>query len=616
MNPHLLLPLFTFITFSIIFSSFVTAYFPPLEKGLLSLDVTKIANSEINVSYSAQFEIENPNLPPIYSNTFIVYVPYAIEDERQKVKSLYVTMNLSNSTNSYSLTNCSCNLSVNAYFCCEIFQKNDGKKVKLTFYVPNGTFNASYNVIEDVRVNNSVKISSLNKTIFNESIYNESVKKFLDYDDWANYDEEIKNFTINLTSNCNNDFEKVSKITEWIYSNIKYNSSMASYFQSASGTFKNKQGVCNHFTNLFLVMCRSINISARGIAGEIYNETNYISGHAWAEVFIDKWYPVDPTFGEIGLIDGGRIGFTQTISTSSLLYFDMEPTYLNIHQWDVSPSKFGKPNTTEWENTVNVTTNYTWINKTSDSNNITNGTLQITANITRLNLSGAVTGMISIIPPETSSLGINVIVCEDGKPLTGYFLIPEGEDSTIVTWKLNFTNINLSNNQNFMFPVVIHSLLSNETILNITTYPVFVINPSLKIVNDNNYQLNITVRNIGLRDGKVQISTYLNNENNIYATDNLFVEGGNKTNSTIINFNNVIGSHEIIVNGDGSKFKFFIGSCKGDVNSDHNVDLEDALELIQSVVIGGTINNECSDVDSSNVTDIFDVVKILEEISE
>jgi len=606
MNPHLLSPLFIFITFSIIFSSFVTVYFPPLEKNLLSLDVTKIANSEINVSYYAKFEIENPNLPTQYSE-FIVYVPYAIEDERQKVKTLYVTMNLSNSTNSYSLTNCSCNLS--AYFCCEIVQKNDGKNVKLTFYVPNGTFNMSYKVIEDVKVNNSVKISSLNKTT-----YNESVKKFLGYDNLANYDEEIKNFTINLTSNCSNDFEKVSKITEWIYNNIKYNSSMASYFQSASGTFKNKQGVCNHFTNLFLVMCRSINISARGIAGEIYNETNYISGHAWAEVFIDKWYPVDPTFGEIGLIDGGRIGFTQTISTSNLLYFDMEPTYLNIHQWYVSPPEFGKPNTTEWENTVNVTTNYTWINKTSDSNDITNGTLQITANITRLNLSGAVTGMISIIPPETSSLGINVIVCEDGKPLTGYFLIPEGENSTIVTWKLNFTNINLSNNQNFMFPVVVHSLLSNEIILNVTTYPIFVIYPSLKIVNDNNYQLNITVRNIGLRDGKVQISTYFDNEN--YATDNLFVGGGNKTNSTIINFNNVIGSHEIIVNGGGSKFKFFIGSCKGDVNFDHIVDLKDALELIQSVACPGTINNECSDVDSSNVTDIFDVVKILEEISE
>ncbi len=186
MNPHLLSPLFIFITFSIIFSSFVTAYFPPLEKNLLSLDVTKIANSEINVSYYAKFEIENPNLPTQYSE-FIVYVPYAIEDERQKVKTLYVTMNLSNSTNSYSLTNCSCNLS--AYFCCEILQKNDGKNVKLTFYVPNGTFNMSYKVIEDVKVNNSVKISSLNKTT-----YNESVKKFLGYDNWANYDEEIKNF--------------------------------------------------------------------------------------------------------------------------------------------------------------------------------------------------------------------------------------------------------------------------------------------------------------------------------------------------------------------------------------------------------------------------------------
>ncbi len=76
---------------------------------------------------------------------------------------------------------------------------------------------------------------------------------------------------------------------------------------------------------------------------------------------------------------------------------------------------------------------------------------------------------------------------------------------------------------------------------------------------------------------------------------------------------------------------FFIGnienrSCKGDVNLDYKVNLNDAFELIE--FIGGARNktksmsanaseyyencNEPEDRDNNNVTDIFDVVKILE----
>ncbi|PKP59965.1 MAG: hypothetical protein CVT88_04230, partial [Candidatus Altiarchaeales archaeon HGW-Altiarchaeales-1] len=398
------------------------------------------------------------------------YIPYAIEDERQKVAALYTNITLSNSTFNSTLANCSCNRDINQYLCCEIVQKSDGKKVKITFSVPKGRFNTSYEITEDVKVNNSMSITSLNKTNNTDA----NITKFLNFDSWANNDEEIKNFTINLTKDSKSDFEKVLKITEWIYNNIEYNISRGGKFQSASQTFNktNRQGVCNHFTNLFLVMCRGLNISARGIAGEIFNETNYISGHAWADVFIDKWYAVDPTFGEIGLVDGGRVGFTQSVSVSGLLYFDMDPTYLSIISWDISSADFGKPNTTEWENMINVTTNYTWTNKTENNiTHIANGTLQITANITRLNLSGAITGMITLSPPDTSSLEINVTVCEYGKPLNGYFLIPEHENSTTIIWILNFTNVNLSNEQNYMFPVVVHSLLSNATTVNVTTYP-------------------------------------------------------------------------------------------------------------------------------------------------
>jgi len=392
-------------------------------------------------------------------------------------------------------------------------------------------------------------------------------------------------------------------------------------------------------------MCRYLNISARGIAGEIYNiynETPYVTEHAWAEVFIDKWYPVDPTFGEIGLVDGGRIGFTHTVSVSVLPYYSIFYTldlkfWKNITNVTFPLPKFSNINTTEWENAINVSTEYIWLNKTFNANEITNGTLQIAANITRLNLlnlSGAIIGIIGLIPPDASSSNINITVCEDNR-LNAYFIIPEYENSTKVYWKFNVTNINLSEGVNYLFPFGVQSLLSNTTTLNVSTFQRFIFSPSIKMITDGNYQLNITVKNIGLRDGNTDTDTEVLFDNKSFANLSLFVEGGSKTNQTILNFTNVIGSHIVEIIGDGAEFKFFIGnienkSCKGDVNLDYKVNLNDVFELIE--FIGGARNktksmsvnvsgyyencNKPEDTDNNNVTDIFDVVKILEMSSQ
>ncbi len=611
--------------------SFVTAYVPHYEKNLLSSDVTGIAKSEINITFESQIEVENTN--QIQQN-LTIYVPYANEDERQKVAALYTIMTLSNLTNIITLTNCSCNTGINESLCCEIVQTDDEKNVKMTFSVPKGIFNITYNITEYVKVNNSMSISSLNKTY---AANEPAITKYLNiYDNLTNYDEEIKNRTIKLTENSSSDFEKVSRIVEYLYNNIEYDDSESDKFQNASWTFENKKGVCIDFVNLFLVMCRSINISARGIAGEIYNETHYAIGHAWAEVFIDKWYLVDPTFGEIGLVDGGRVGFTHTVSVSVLQYYSiLSPSDLNITNVTFL-LKFSNLNTTEWENTINVSADYIWINKTSDANHITNGTLQIAANITRLNLlnlSGAVTGMLGIIPPTSSSM-INITVCEDNQ-LNTYFIIPEYENSTNVYWKFNVTNINLSEGWIYLFPFEVWSFLSNTTTLNVSTFQRFIFSPSIKKITDDNYRLNITVKNTGLRDGNTDTDIEVLLDNKSFANLSLFVEGGSKTNQTILNFTNVIGSHIVEIICDGAGFKFFIGnienrSCKGDVNLDYKFNLNDAFELIE--FIGGARNktksmrvnaseyyencNKPEDADNNNVTDIFDVVKILETISQ
>ncbi|MFN3527595.1 MAG: transglutaminase domain-containing protein [Candidatus Altarchaeaceae archaeon] len=580
-------------------------YFPE-NKSLLSLKSEEIGYSEINVTFHSIIQVENDKR---HKQSLTVYIPYPMESKRQNV-SLNVYMEISNSTYNINSSNCNCS----DYFCCEIVnEKFDTKRVKITFKVPKGIFNLSYNVVEKVRINNTIPVTSLNITANiaqNRTLY-QYLKQYLKYDEWANYDENIKNFAINLTKNLSSDFEKVSKIATWIYNNIEYDLSKADVFQNSSETFSSRKGVCTHFTNLFLSMCRSIGIPARGIAGEIFNETDYISGHAWAEVFIDDWYPVDPTFGEIGIVDSGRVAFSSDLSVSTLLYFDMDATHLKLIDWSIEPEKTDVIDAKKFENLINLTPDYEWINKTI-SNDIINGTLKIIAEIFRLDFPYNILGMISIIPPIVSHLNISFIINET----TNYFILEENKNSTNVTFVLNVTNINLSENIDYIFPIVVHSLLSNVSILNVTTFPKFLTLINLK-AEGNNYTINLTVKNEGLRDGYAQLK--VNFDNKLYEQENLFIEG-TKQNSTQFSFNDVKGFHTVEIFVNENKFRFVIGSCKGDVNLDYKIDLNDAFELMEILSNVEEINfantqKECIDFDNNDFVDVFDVVGILEYLA-
>ncbi|MFN3528218.1 MAG: transglutaminase-like domain-containing protein, partial [Candidatus Altarchaeaceae archaeon] len=181
----------------------------------------------------------------------------------------------------------------------------------------NGNHNLEY------EVNITTEIYNLNYTI--DDITKGINETYLQNDSLTQYTEEIKSKAEELTQNCTSDFEKVGKISKWIYENIDYNISLAGKPYNASWVYENKQGVCAHYTNLLISMCRSIGIPARGVYGDVYNSREYLGGHAWAEVFMNgKWYPVDPTFNEIGFIDSGHLTEGYGLSTLESTYFSAE----------------------------------------------------------------------------------------------------------------------------------------------------------------------------------------------------------------------------------------------------------------------------------------------------
>lgn len=113
----------------------------------------------------------------------------------------------------------------------------------------------------------------------------------------------------------------VSKIAIWTKNNINYNLSTltADVSQKASWVLKNRFGVCDELTSLFIAMLRSIGIPAKFVSGVAYTtsplfEQNW-GAHGWAEVYFPQhgWIPFDPTFGEFGWIDPGHVKMLESL---------------------------------------------------------------------------------------------------------------------------------------------------------------------------------------------------------------------------------------------------------------------------------------------------------------
>src|SRR3989338_8361678 len=151
--------------------------------------------------------------------------------------------------------------------------------------------------------------------IIDEKIYfpiNNKNKLYTEPTEFIDITPEIKEQADKIVSGEDDLYAVTFKIAYWIQQNIKYNLTTltAEVVQKSSWVLKNKEGVCDELTNLFISMMRSLGIQARFISGMVYtNIDNKWSPHAWAEVYFpDKgWLPFDITYGEFGWIDPTHI---------------------------------------------------------------------------------------------------------------------------------------------------------------------------------------------------------------------------------------------------------------------------------------------------------------------
>ncbi|MCB9615284.1 MAG: transglutaminase family protein [Sandaracinus sp.] len=115
-----------------------------------------------------------------------------------------------------------------------------------------------------------------------------------------------------------NDFDLVETLRDMnhsIYRDFAYQPGATMLETSPFVVYAERRGVCQDFANLFICLCRLLNVPARYRVGYIYTGADYANqiqseaSHAWAEVYLPNvgWRGYDPTNGIMGGLDHVRV---------------------------------------------------------------------------------------------------------------------------------------------------------------------------------------------------------------------------------------------------------------------------------------------------------------------
>jgi transglutaminase-like putative cysteine protease len=108
-------------------------------------------------------------------------------------------------------------------------------------------------------------------------------------------DRQIINQSAKILSGEKDPREAAKKLNDWVYAAI-YKKPVVS-IPSALEVLKQREGDCNEHTALYTALARAAGIPTRMAAGIVYMENGFYY-HAWPEIWLSRWMPVDPTLGQ------------------------------------------------------------------------------------------------------------------------------------------------------------------------------------------------------------------------------------------------------------------------------------------------------------------------------
>ena len=145
--------------------------------------------------------------------------------------------------------------------------------------------------------------------------------------------EELGQYAMSFVER--NDYDLVDTLfdlNQTIFREYEYRQGTTGLSTTPFDVYVNRRGVCQDFTNLFICLCRLLNVPARYVCGYLYlgpNATNVAqaqASHAWVQVYLPElgWKGFDPTNGVVTRTEHVRVAVGRN-------YVDATPTSGTIY---------------------------------------------------------------------------------------------------------------------------------------------------------------------------------------------------------------------------------------------------------------------------------------------
>lgn len=146
-------------------------------------------------------------------------------------------------------------------------------------------FNTQMNPIEDYKQLDEISFKLKNEPFLRQSNFTRLPNKY----------STIYLFDVKKTV-----FENLQELNAWVYNQIVFESGVTHVETTLDYVLKNKHGVCQDFTHLFLAIARKNKIPARYVSGYLHQGNGFFGDsqmHAWAEAYVPfvGWIGFDPT---------------------------------------------------------------------------------------------------------------------------------------------------------------------------------------------------------------------------------------------------------------------------------------------------------------------------------
>lgn len=98
-----------------------------------------------------------------------------------------------------------------------------------------------------------------------------------------------------IAGRSRNAIRVAQRLNEWVYERLEKEPTTGA--STALDVLEALRGDCNEHTMLYVALARAVGLPARTAAGLLYVDGSFYY-HAWPEVYLGEWVPVDPTLGQ------------------------------------------------------------------------------------------------------------------------------------------------------------------------------------------------------------------------------------------------------------------------------------------------------------------------------